>query len=287
MHIPYNFGHTVEQVAFFPDFVGATEGVVVIQALLGGIGGDAPMSDPATIRAAMNTMKRPDGSVWGHLNPDLHQISNVTGCPLYYTPQKYWPQEIAQNYFNNGTVFGLLRNPAERLVAQFRGALEVMAVGGDYGSDWSLEYLEACDVNSAIKTLMRSLLTEGNRYRSDCAYLPQSEYFEGPYGITLPVNNEAFPSSMNQVFMDHGYSDSLISPDDIIHVSGCPQVWSADLDSETKSLIQQVYQADYDLICQHFGDCDPSADFCIHGVYMMCPDVACTDEQPCATADTS
>merc|ERR1719499_1593381 len=82
-YVPYNFGHTV----------------------------------------AMNAIK--SGIKWGDCGQRggdgatcLGQVtSQTTGCHLMNTPGKYWPKDLAERYFGNRTVFGILRDPYERLVA--------------------------------------------------------------------------------------------------------------------------------------------------------------------------
>merc|ERR1719198_1874546 len=75
---------------------------------------------------------------------------------------------------------------------------------------------------------------------------------------------------MNKVFSDHGY-DYFIRTEDILHVLGCQQKWSRHFDEETRRLVRQVYQKDFDLICKRFGHCDFDQDTCLQGVPTMCP----------------
>merc|ERR1712183_349534 len=83
---------------------------------------------------------------WGLFYPGLTEVSEVTGCHIYLTPQKHWPKALAAKYFGgNKKIFGILRDPYERLVAQFRGN-----IGKKYGGDWG-EFRKVCDVNGGIK----------------------------------------------------------------------------------------------------------------------------------------
>jgi len=260
MHVPYNFGHTVEEVAMFGS---GLENRDRGQQFLYSIGGYSGLERQANW-SVVRRITRPGGEIWGHNNPDLQVTSHVTGCPLYYTPQKYWPEHIAANYFGNKTIFGLLRDPYERLVAFFRGSIP--SYGGSY-----LNFLQSCDVNGAVKKMMMDYLHGGNKFSSQCTFLPQAEFYDGPYGITLPVNNRLFPESMNKVLLEHGYGDFLIQQEDILHVSSCPDVWAADLDAETRALVKQVYARDFELLCKHFGYCDREENCCIYQVPQMCP----------------
>jgi len=260
MHIPYNFGHTVEGVAMFGSGLLNTASGLGYGFFVGGYSGLVRQADWSVVKM----IARPGGEIWGHANPDLQVTSELTGCPLYYTPQKYWPEHIAANYFGNKTIFGLLRDPYERLVAFFRGSIP------GYGGGYS-EFLESCDVNGAVKKMMLDYLNGTNNFSEQCTFLPQAEFFDGPYGITLPVNNRLFPESMNKVFLEHGYGDFVIQRQDVLHVRKCPDVWAADLDAETRAMVKQVYARDFELLCKHFGYCDREENCCIYQVPAMCP----------------
>mmetsp|Transcript_24784 Transcript_24784/g.53899 ORF Transcript_24784/g.53899 Transcript_24784/m.53899 type:complete len:354 (+) Transcript_24784:171-1232(+) len=255
-HIPFNFGHTVEKVALFgsgADTLGQYRLVM------------SEFNTPITPEQRWNTinrLKRPNSVVWGHMNPDLGTKSPVTGCPMYYTPQKFWPQDLAEAYFGNKTVFGILRDPYERLVSIFRG--NYVGYGG-----FRPELFATCDVDGAVQQMMKDYLA-GNKYGGGCTFVPQAEYFENPHGITLAVDNRLFPQSMNDVFDAHGYHQFQITEQDILHVDGCPNVWAGDLSCETKAMVRQVYKADFELLCEKFGYCTEE-NTCIKGVPNMCP----------------
>lgn len=260
VHVPFNFGHTVENVAMFGS--GPLSAVKMYRYLMG-LGGFSEIKRQATWTEA-HRMTREGGEVWGHLNPDLQLTSEATGCPMYYTPQKYWPKDIAEKYIGNKTTFGMLRDPYERLVALFRGDMD--GYGGSYP-----EMLKTCDVNGAVKKMMKDYISGNSTFAQGCTFLPQAEFFDGPYGIKLPINNRQFPASMNQAFVEHGYPDFEIHQSDILHVNNCNEIWSGDLDAETRSLVRQVYRRDFDLLCKHFSYCDDQENACVWQVPMMCP----------------
>jgi len=265
MHIPYNFGHTVELVrATTPAFRAAL--MAKHQEGLVGGGNPVPGVSPSALRVGARMVKRikPDYEPWGHFNPDLFETSEVTGCPLYFTPPKYWPPEKAKAYFGDKVVFSMLRDPFERVVAEFRGGFS------DYGGV-DPKYVDACDVNGAVKAIMSEVLNSTNPFLKLCTYVPQAEYFDGPYGIKLPIDNRRFPTSMNEAFEAHGYSER-IATEDIIHISGCNDVWAGDLDAEARQLVRKVYARDFELLCKHFGYCDSTENTCIREVKTMCPE---------------
>lgn len=253
MHVPHTFGHTIEKVAFAGTNNNATYQLGSAIAELGKTGSSS----------MLETLRAPGGQLWGRMVPELHQISEVTGCPLYFTPAKHWPKDIARTYFRNRTIFGVLRDPYERLVAHFRGRTNA------YGASYP-EFYKTCDVNGAVKKMLATYLS-GNFYAEGCAFLPQAEFFDPPYGIALPVDNRLFPDSANQVMAKHG-QPFHISTSDVIHEQGCNEIWAGDLDCETKFLIKQVYRRDFDLLCKHFGYCNHDVNTCVNSVPNMCPD---------------
>uniref|UniRef100_A0A7S2N9E1 Sulfotransferase domain-containing protein n=1 Tax=Alexandrium andersonii TaxID=327968 RepID=A0A7S2N9E1_9DINO len=267
MHVPYNFGHTIEKVAMMPK----DAPVLRIFEYTMASGGAFHSSKKVSWRHVRKYAK-PNAEVWGHFHPDLMETNNQTRCNNYFTPQKYWPEELARTYFGNKTIFGMLRDPAERLVANFRGN------AGGYGGGFSSTDHNKCDVNHAVKSALKEHIASGNKFSQECTFVPQAEYFDGPYGITLPVDNRRFPDSMNEVFKAHHYDEMFIEQRDILHVNRCNNVWAADLDAETRALIRQVYARDYELLCKHFGYCDPDENTCIRGVHQMCPSFVMQDQ---------
>lgn len=259
MHVPYNFGHTVEMAALFP----------ILPTTRGGTNGNNQAASKFTSMnftwGMVNTMRalKPHAEVWGHFNPDLNGINEVTGCPMYYTPPKYWPKDLAKKYFGNKTSFGMLRDPYERLNSFFRGGF------GNYGGAYP-EFTKNCDVNGAVQKMMKEVLAKNDPFKDMCTFVPQAEYFDGEYGIKLPIDNRRFPFSLNEVFDKYGYR-LHISTNHIAHVRGCDNVWSGDFNKETKRLVKQVYKRDFELLCKHFNYCDDEEEVCIPGVPYMCP----------------
>mmetsp|Transcript_28417 Transcript_28417/g.64346 ORF Transcript_28417/g.64346 Transcript_28417/m.64346 type:complete len:285 (+) Transcript_28417:93-947(+) len=195
---------------------------------------------------------------WGDQS-EMAETKSSIGCQMMYTPGKLWPKDLAEKYFGNRTIFGILRDPYERMVAQFRGMGRFEHMG----------LFLKCDVNSAIKAMLKEY--EANPYAKNCRFLPQAEFFEGPYGASLPVDNLEFPKSVNSMLAEHGYGENRVDVHKIRHVAGCDSTWAGDLDSETRQLIQKVYAKDFELICKHFGRCDHETSRCIQGVPGMCP----------------
>eukprot|EP00930_Biecheleria_cincta_P002362 TRINITY_DN103368_c0_g1_i1.p1 TRINITY_DN103368_c0_g1~~TRINITY_DN103368_c0_g1_i1.p1 ORF type:complete len:307 (-),score=57.60 TRINITY_DN103368_c0_g1_i1:14-934(-) len=225
-YVPFNFGHTV------------AEKVAQVGTQWGDCGSRTPV----------------EGCLgWA--------TSEKTGCPLMYTPAKLWPQELAKLHFGGKKVFGILRDPYERLVAQFRGS-------------YRLKHPElGCDVNAAVKQMMRDYLWSvalGDPYSENCNWLPQAEYFDQPFGATLPVDNRYFPESMNEVLAVYGFPQ--IAHDEVQHVSGCDEKWVGDLDPEAKQLVRSVYERDFELICTHFGHCEKDEETCLTHIEGMCPE---------------
>jgi len=253
-HIPFNFGHTIATVMWggsgFSKWFYALHSVAYYAL---------PLKAKWWI---INGSRSGEFSrIWGNLNPDLQTESEVTGCLLAFTPGKFWPKEVAEKYFADNQIFGMLRDPYERLIAQFRGNLP------NYGGH-SPEFSRTCDVNGALEKMLE--LYQVNPYANQCTLLPQAEYFDQPFGVAIAVDNRKFPDSANELLRLHGYSQQ-IAQQDIQHVSGCPEVWAGDLRCDVKAKVQEVYKRDFELLCQKFGYCNWDESVCIEGVKEMCP----------------
>lgn len=200
---------------------------------------------------------------------NLETISSSTGCPMYMTPQKYWPTEFAQKYFGNRRVFGVLQDPYERLVDIFKSGMEGF-------SDRNATALAKCDVNAAVKKMMNETM-HGNAFRDGCVFLPQAEYFEGPHKITKAVDHRGFPGTMNRFLQSHGYLNMHvrhkdISPAKLFEKSYCSDVWSGSLDCETRQMVRKFYARDFRLICKKFNYCSKKDSVCSTDVPGSCPE---------------
>jgi len=251
VHTPWNFGHTIEKVAYTNNDPTVSKGVFWTYAF-----------GPERNQTRLETLRRPGGVAWGAADPRLTKKSAV-GCDIYLTPPRMWPKSLAASYFGkNKTGFGMLRDPYERLVAIFRGNL-----GSVYGGKYQ-EFYPTCDVNGAVNKMLDNAAKQP--YINNCVFLPSAEYFTGDYAATLPVDNTFFPTSMNSVFHQHGYNWT-IHQRDIIHVSGCDNIWAGNLTKATKKRIQLHFARDFDMRCKHFGRCDYDEVTCLKGIKGMCP----------------
>lgn len=251
VHVPWNFGHTIEKVALsngHPYDIGHYLDSCCIP-------------DAYNLTKIMNAWK-PGGEVWGATFSKLHEHSSV-GCSFYLTPPKLWPEYIAKMYFKDKKRFAMLRDPYERLVAIFRGD-----IGEHYGGLYK-EFSNRCDVDGAVNNMLDEF-EFGNRFAHNCVFLQQSEYFDGPYGAQIAVDNTEFPASMNALAKLHNYSWQ-IEQNDIICVHGCRQIWAADLLPSTRKRIQKLYKRDFELRCKLFGYCNYENISCIKQVTNMCP----------------
>mmetsp|Transcript_4674 Transcript_4674/g.10252 ORF Transcript_4674/g.10252 Transcript_4674/m.10252 type:complete len:312 (-) Transcript_4674:107-1042(-) len=225
-HVAFNFGHTVEPVV----------------------------------------QRESNGAVlWGSVYPGMSNTSSVTGCPMYFTPMKYWPQSLIDEYVGSNEVWGIFRDPYERLVSEFRGGMR------EYGGLFDQVLLENCSTDLAVKQMVQNYLASNNPYSSGCALLPQVEFTEGTPHVTIPVDNRLFPHSANSLMAEHGLPYS-IQQADILHVSNCPNSHVGELQPDTMALIRQVYARDFELLCTSFGYCDNTEVTCLRYINGMCPE---------------
>jgi len=274
VHVPMNFGHNIERVALEGNREQETPFILV------------PSFNAKTVEDQwqhINEVRGTGGQVWGQMNPQLRQVSNYSGCNLVYEPPKHWPAEIASAYFGRGRAFGLVRDPYDRLVSEFKH--QASGGGGqltDYkrsdvsqregstereGPAYQALYSN-CDVNGWVKEELKHYKV-GDEFRGNCHLLPQAEYFEHPHGISLPVDTRTLPDSFNFEMERHGYTIRMRASS-IKPTLSCSKLSVWDLDAESKQLIQEVYAADFDLVCRHFGYCDREELTCLAQVPFMC-----------------
>eukprot|EP00933_Yihiella_yeosuensis_P065598 TRINITY_DN6950_c0_g1_i1.p1 TRINITY_DN6950_c0_g1~~TRINITY_DN6950_c0_g1_i1.p1 ORF type:complete len:344 (-),score=48.01 TRINITY_DN6950_c0_g1_i1:134-1165(-) len=266
VHVPYNFGHTIEMIAAYGHGMPAKMSFAPVYLMARNESVyNLPVEEQKTMLEEYQPPTGHGAESWGMISPLLAGKSSI-GCPMYLSPPKYWPEDVAKSYFGKKKRFGLLRDPYERLVAIFRGSAGGQT-GEGYGGNYS-KYAATCDVDGAVMEMLKKV--ESNKYADGCGLTPQSEYFEGEYGLEVPVDNRLFPMSMNKFFKESG-SDFTIETDDILHVSGCPETWSAALRPETRALVRKLYAEDFDLVCKHFGYCDVDGNTCLEYVPVMCP----------------
>jgi len=229
-YIPYNFGHTV-----------------ALKAMENGIEwGDCGERIDEGIPYS--------GTCLGH------QTNEATGCENMYTPGKYWPSDLAEEYFGDKQIFGLLRDPYERMVAQFRGS----------GASMYPELHAACDINNGVKQMMRDIMAS-DQFAANCNHLPQAEFFDQPFGATIASDVRFFPDDMNDLLESKGLSALHIADEEVDHITGCNDHWAGDLDCEARGLVYQYYQRDFELICKELGHCDLDENVCLTRVEEMCP----------------
>jgi len=256
IHIPCTFGHTVEE-----------------SGMLGA--GEDPAKDMHHLDSQAGQM------AWGEMITDLSQISDITGCNLFYTPPKYWPSHLQQSLLQHRSLFTMLRDPYDRLANEFR-----MQVGGidsvftltfrktvsqreghmeREGAEYQRFYQE-CDVNGYLQAELKKYLA-GDRFRTNCHLLPSAEFFDTLEGIQ-PIDERKIPESFNAFMEEHGAAPRMSSH--ALHNIWCDDVSAYSLNEETKKLIRKVYAEDFRLTCKYFNYCDDHEMFCHENIPSMC-----------------
>merc|ERR1712194_32729 len=252
-------------------------------------------------------MGKPGRPLWGPLNPKLQtygafnpELPGLT-CPLFYTPQKYWPEAIAEEYFGSvGTkgIFANLRNPFEMLTAIFRMSHDVVhnhPMGVVEGYNVSREFPDGkvysndgkvCtnpddglygDINTWVKHVVPNMASfsgpEVLPVNVGCYMQPQAPFFDGFYGITHPLDMREFPHTATKYLKKHGIDvQPGIQPNHLMHVRSCDNTWAGDFDDEAKALVLKYYKRDFELACEYFGHCDFTEPVCNQHIPGMCPD---------------
>jgi len=285
VHIPVNWGHTMEVAGLRTNPFSGTSWVGKAKELqlpskntMMSFQTKTPAKQWKFLRKAMGE----GGEAWGMMNPDLRPILPSTGCDMYYSPPKYWPEKVAAAYLGNKTVFGMLRDPYDRMANVFRN--QVQGVSSLYKWTTRLDisrregnmeregptyqkFYKTCDVNGWLKSELAKYKA-GDHFRADCILMPQAEFFDMPHGVTLPIDNRRIPDSFNELMEAHGYDIRMGSA--TIHNFKCDEVTAWSFDKESVALIKEVYARDFDLICKHFGYCDRDEKTCLHQIPQMC-----------------
>jgi len=262
VHVPMNFGNSVTEQAALGSGSGLSWGEVTAAGTKGW--------------DYVNSIAQERPSFWGPMNPDLQKKSNWNGkgflstndgCPLYYTPQQHWPEDLAKSYFGNRTIFGNLRDPYDRFLAMLRGMIGGTVQGLQNST------AEECgeDFSEKIKTILPQFASLPTALR--CQIQEQAPFFEGSHKITEILDLAQFPANAQQVLDEHGYDNVKLEPWEMHHVAGCDNTCDYDLDEDAKTLMQQFYARDFALIKSVFGheNNGGTACTCCKGVPGMCP----------------
>lgn len=274
IHIPCTFGHTVENAG-----LSATDSnkTLMLKASISA----SERGDIEEANELMQSIKGQGGVLWGMMLPELRSRSNVTNCELYYTPPKYWPDDVSVQLLKGKKPFAMLRDPYDRLANEFRmqvlgwdsvfNGLTREAVAEREGnlereSDVYKKFYAECDVNGYLQAELRKY-QDGDRYRSNCHLLPSAEYFEEVFVSVEPIDERGIPASFNDFMQENGYE---VRFDNTMHNVMCNDVSAYSLSTETKNLIKEVYAADFDLICSKLGYCDREEMTCHENIDSMC-----------------
>lgn len=183
-------------------------------------------------------------------DPELDQISQVTGCTMRRTPSKDWPADMAQKYFGNRTAAGVLQDPISRLRQRFE----------EVGAAQFPEAFAKNDVNEGIQQMIKEYISSYNPYEHDCSLLPQAEYFDGPYGISAVADGRRFPDSLNEILVSHGFEQHVTVNHD---VEVQRRTNATGISRETLILVGHMYENDLKLMCEKLGDCEFQFEPCV------------------------
>jgi hypothetical protein len=252
VHVPMNFGSAI--------------------ALSAAVGSGSNLYDQLTTAAEsgwpkVSKMVDPEYPVWGRFNPDLQGNSHL-GYPMYYTPSKYWPDDLWTTYFVNKKPFGILRDPYERILALFRTSTS--QVDASRGWDFRDDRRNCAEeLNEFVKINLNPLVMHNTQHPKNVDFHVQADYFEGDIPIQV-LDMDSFPQSANELLQKHGYNVSM-GVGDMFHYHGCDDAFVDDLNAESKNLIEVYYARDFKLRCDKLGHCDKTQHHCVVQSPGMCP----------------
>eukprot|EP00933_Yihiella_yeosuensis_P018974 TRINITY_DN15444_c0_g1_i1.p1 TRINITY_DN15444_c0_g1~~TRINITY_DN15444_c0_g1_i1.p1 ORF type:complete len:453 (-),score=89.59 TRINITY_DN15444_c0_g1_i1:761-2119(-) len=293
-HIPANFGQSVEVAGLQLDRSDASAWAKISSSF------DEPSAPKA--EAMLHEVLPSDSELWGMMDPRLRGFSDKTKCHLYYTPPTLQPKDVAERYYRGKTAFAFLRDPYDRLVNDFRR--QVFAVENIFAktcrqntsareghmereSEQYKTWYRTCDVNAYLKAELAKVVA-GDRFRADCHFLPQAEFFNNPYAkTTLALDTRKIPSVFDELMIEHGNSNVKMSG--TLHNLVCNNLSAYSLEPDVRTLIKQVYADDFALLCVHFGHCSKDEMTCISQIPHMCggkPGTNLTEVPAPAASDT-
>lgn len=274
VHVPCTFGHTVIKTAI--GGLNQSDELLLARSY-------QEQTDDAVV--TMESVKKPGGVLWGEMSPYTRGVNDITGCDHHYSPAKYWPDTLAKAYFQDKKGFAVLRDPYDKLVNDFRMVVQgyssvfegiylgirrwnVSAREGnpEFETEY-LQYYNDCDVNSYLRAELPKVKS-GDRFRANCHFLPQADFYEDPHGVKFMVDNRNLRQSFNALMEDHGYGFRM--GEETIHNKICVNLSAYSLQKDVKEMIKDIYSRDFDMICDQFGYCDRDELTCLEDIPDMC-----------------
>jgi len=199
---------------------------------------------------------------WGALNPETHGMYDLwflhaeryNGCNKQHVPPSLWHE--GESPYDGKETFCITRNPYTRILSQFKFELAFFS----YPSECS-----AKQFNELIKWRMNDAVQNGTLWQADCHYMPQSFFVyevvqDGEVAhksLTLNLekrvckhvlNYENLHKPLHELMQAHNYPFQLSKEGGSgMTMSKDCNLTPADMDEESRQLVQKVYADDFKL----------------------------------------
>jgi len=152
-------------------------------------------------------------------------------------------------HYDAEKTFCTVRDPYQRMISNFRY---------EYVFTWGVNH---CHVSELNRKLLEDLtaVKNGDRYRSDCHYLPQSAYVFEYDAATSKVDSskrmcktilhtEKLEQEFNTFTKNYGYGFSIQKKTGEAVNTKCHGLTPEDLTPEVRALIEEIYADDFKLL---------------------------------------
>jgi len=143
--------------------------------------------------------------------------------------------KISQEMYEKRQVFCAVRNPYDRVVAQY------------------LSLSQPCDAEGLNKWAQTELTAfqKGDYLRNQCSHIPQVDYMEGPGACTHPIDYSKLEKDFDALMQENGYNLKLHNEEETDACQGT--LTAANLTDHTQRLVQVVYERDFEELGPKYG----------------------------------
>jgi len=163
---------------------------------------------------------------------------------------KLYSKKVFEEAYSKRTVFCTVRNPYDRIVAEYHNCRE----NGMKGNGRCEKECSVIHLNNFVQREL-SAFQKGDYLRDECQLIPQTDYMSGEGGCSKILNYDHIERDFNELMESHGYNLTLAHKESksILGTSCDQQVTKANLTATSRKLIEKVYEKDFSTLGAEFG----------------------------------